>query len=151
VCSGNGTFAIRFADFVESIAGRRFVEFTTYALASRLVASRMEARLTKVIKVFARFSKPSARRRLRPNGKRWLNYPTAWQEDEALHVVVPLDDRPAQPRHLCHGGVNLPGVGAAIGRDLECVCSISVAVPAMEPGRRQGVFSMPSASIFLLR
>jgi hypothetical protein len=29
--------------FVKSIAGRRFVEFTTYALASRLIASWMEA------------------------------------------------------------------------------------------------------------
>jgi hypothetical protein len=53
--------------FVKSIAGRRFVEFTTYALASRLIASWMEARVTKVTKVSARFSKSLARRRLRPN------------------------------------------------------------------------------------
>jgi hypothetical protein len=32
---------------VKSTAGRRFVEFTTYALASRLIASSMEARVTK--------------------------------------------------------------------------------------------------------
>jgi hypothetical protein len=42
--------------FVKSIAARRFVEFTTYALASRLIASWMEARVTKVTKVSARFS-----------------------------------------------------------------------------------------------
>ena len=53
--------------FVKSIAGRRFVEFTTYALASRLIASWMEARVTKVTKVSARLSKSLARRRLRPN------------------------------------------------------------------------------------
>src|SRR4029077_5991553 len=53
--------------FVKSIAGRQFVEFTTYALASRLIASWMEARVTKVTKVSARFSKSLARRRLRPN------------------------------------------------------------------------------------
>ena len=53
--------------FVESIAARRFVEFTTYARASRLIASWMKARVTKVTKVSARFSKSLARRRLRPN------------------------------------------------------------------------------------
>jgi hypothetical protein len=31
----------------KSIAGRRFVEFTTHALASRLIASWMEAKVTK--------------------------------------------------------------------------------------------------------
>ena len=40
---------------------------TTYALASRLRASWMEARVTKVARVSARFSKSLARRRLRPN------------------------------------------------------------------------------------
>jgi hypothetical protein len=46
-----------------------------------------------------------------------LDYPTAWQDDEALHVVAPLDDRQAQQRHLCRGSVNLPRVVAAIGPD----------------------------------
>jgi HAD superfamily hydrolase (TIGR01549 family) len=36
--------------------------------------------------------------------------PTGRQDDEALHVVAPLNDRQAQPRHLCHCSVNLPGV-----------------------------------------
>ena len=49
------------------IANRWFVEFTAYALASRLRASRMEARATKAPKVSVRFSKSLARRRLRPN------------------------------------------------------------------------------------
>jgi hypothetical protein len=50
-------------------------------------------------------------------GKGALDYPKAWQDDEALHIVAPLVDRQAQPRHLCHGSVNLPGVVAAIGPD----------------------------------
>src|SRR6266478_735152 len=37
--------------------------------------------------------------------------------DETLHVVAPLDDLHAQHRHLCHRGVNLPRVVAAIGPD----------------------------------
>src|SRR5437762_13843100 len=40
---------------------------TTYALASRLRASWIEARVTKMARVSARFSKSLARRRLRPN------------------------------------------------------------------------------------
>jgi hypothetical protein len=42
----------------------------------------MEARVTKVTKVFARFSKSLARRRLRPNQEKVrsaTDYPTAWQ------------------------------------------------------------------------
>src|SRR5580704_11227521 len=41
----------------------------------------------------------------------------ARQDDEALHVVPPLDDLHTQRRHLCHRSVNLPGVVAAIGPD----------------------------------
>jgi hypothetical protein len=66
-------------------------EFMTYALASRLRASWMEARVTKVARVSARFSKS---------------------------FVAPLDDLHAQRRHLCHrSSVNLPGVVAAISPD----------------------------------
>lgn len=43
---------------------------TIYALASRLRASSMEARVTKVARVSARFSKSLARRRFRPNQKK---------------------------------------------------------------------------------
>src|SRR5271170_3045795 len=46
-----------------------------------------------------------------------LDYPAARQDDEAFHVVAPLDDLHAQQRHLCHRRVNLPGVVAAIGPD----------------------------------
>src|SRR6516162_4053699 len=46
-----------------------------------------------------------------------FHHPAARQGDEALHVVTPLDDRQAQPRHLCHRSVYLPGVVAAIGPD----------------------------------
>ena len=49
------------------ITNRRFVEFTTYALASRLTASWIEARVTKLARVSARFSKSLERRRFRPN------------------------------------------------------------------------------------
>ena len=44
-----------------------------------------------------------------------LDHPAARQDDKALHIVAPLDDLQAQPRHLCHRSVNLPGVVAAIG------------------------------------
>ena len=49
-------------------------------------------------------------------GKGVLDYPTAWQDDEALHVVAPLDDRQAQPRHLCHGKTAAAQARAAIRR-----------------------------------
>jgi hypothetical protein len=70
--------------------------------------------VTKVASVSARFSKSLARRRFRPNQEKVRS---TTQRHEALHVVAPLDDRQAQPRHLCHGCVNLPGVVAAIGPD----------------------------------
>jgi hypothetical protein len=59
--SGEGPFTIRFADLrYRAFADRRFVEFTIYSLASRLRASWMEARVTKVARVSARFSKSLA-------------------------------------------------------------------------------------------
>ena len=51
------------------------------------------------------------------SGESALDNPAARQDDEALHVVAPLDDLRAQRRHLCHRSVNLPGVVAAIGPD----------------------------------
>jgi len=60
--SGEGLFTI-FADLHQC----KSAEFTAYALASRLRASWMEAMVTKVARVSARFSKSLARRRLRPN------------------------------------------------------------------------------------
>lgn len=53
--SDEGPFAIRFAEL--RYRALPFVEFTTEARASRLRASSMEARVTKVSRVFARFSK----------------------------------------------------------------------------------------------
>ena len=54
-----GPLTIRFADLR--------VEFTTYTLASRLRVGWIEARVTKVDRVTARFSNSLARRRFRPN------------------------------------------------------------------------------------
>jgi hypothetical protein len=39
-----------------------------------------------------------------------LDHPTARQDDEALHVVAPLDDLHAQDRHLGNGSINLPAL-----------------------------------------
>jgi hypothetical protein len=41
----------------------------------------------------------------------------ARQNDEARHVVAPLDDLHTQQRRLCERSFNLPGVMAAIGPD----------------------------------
>jgi hypothetical protein len=74
----------------------------TYALASRLRASWMEAKVTKVARVSVRFSKSLARRRLHPNQEK--GRPTTQRrgrDDEALHVDAPLDDLHTQRRHLC--------------------------------------------------
>ena len=94
------------------------VKFTACALASRLRASWMEARVTKVARVSARFSKSLARRRFWPNQEKGaLDHPAARQDDEALHVVAALDDLHAQNGHFGHGRFDLPGVVAAIGPD----------------------------------
>ena len=74
-------------------ANRWPVEFTAYALASRLRASWMEARVTKLAGVSARFSKSLARHRFRPNQEKARSTtPAARRDDEAPHVVVALDD-----------------------------------------------------------
>src|SRR5207253_101901 len=73
----------------------------TYALASRLRASWMEARVTKVARVSVRFSKSLSRRRLRPNQEKGRSTTQRrGRDDEALHVVAPLDDLHTQRRHL---------------------------------------------------
>src|SRR5215471_1743991 len=92
-------------------ANRWFAEFTTYALASCLRASWMEARVTKVAWVSARFSKSLAVSS--EPGEGALDHPTARQNDEAPHVVAPLNDLHAQPRRLCHRSFNLPRVVVA--------------------------------------
>ena len=98
-------------------ANRWPVEFTAYALASRLRASWMEARVTKLAGVSARFSKSLARHRFRPNQEKARSTtPAARRDDEAPHVVVALDDLDAQQRHLCHRSFNLPRVIATIGQ-----------------------------------
>ena len=57
----------------------------------------MEARVTKVAGVSARFSKSLARHRLRPNQEKvHSTTPAARQDDEAFHVVAPFDDLRAE-------------------------------------------------------
>jgi len=71
-----GPFTIPFADLADRVLPTGgFFEFTTYALASRLRASWMEARVTKVARVSARFSKSLAKRRLRPNQEKCARPP----------------------------------------------------------------------------
>jgi hypothetical protein len=62
-----------------------FFEFKTYALAGRLRASWMDARVTKVARISARFSEFLARRRFCQNQEkvRSLDHPAARQDDEA--------------------------------------------------------------------
>jgi len=48
-------------------------------------------------------------------GEGALDHPTARQNDEAPHVVAPLDDLHAQPRRLCRRSFNLPRVVVAVG------------------------------------
>ena len=104
-----------FADLHHS----RHYDLTARTLASLLRASWIEARVTKVARVSAKFSKSLARRWLRPNQEKMRSTtPAARQDDEALHVVAPLDDLHAHHRHRCHRSVNLPSVVAAIGRSV---------------------------------
>src|SRR5262249_8092391 len=59
---GEGPFTIRFADLRHDVS-----RTATHALASRLTASWLEARITKGAKVSGDFSKSWGGRRLRPN------------------------------------------------------------------------------------
>ena len=89
-------------------------QFTTHALASCLRASWMEASVTKVAVLEVLGETPVSSE----PGEGALDHPATRQDDEALDVVAPLDDRQAQPRHLCHRSINLPSVVvAAIGPD----------------------------------
>jgi DNA-binding transcriptional ArsR family regulator len=80
----------------------------------------MEASATKVARVSAWFSKSLASGRLpvAPEPREGAHdYSAARQDNEALHVVVPLDDLQPQPWHLGYHSVNLPSVVVAIGPD----------------------------------
>src|SRR5271165_2048299 len=89
---------------------------TTYALASRVRASWMEARVTKVARVSARFSKSLESRRFRPNQEK-VRSTTQRRGRMTKPFVAALNELHAQQRHLGEGGVNLPGVVAAISPD----------------------------------
>ena len=65
----------------------------------------MEARVTKVARVPQRSRNPW-QTPVAPAQEKVLDHPAARQDDEALHVVAPLDDLHAQQRHLCHRSVN---------------------------------------------
>jgi hypothetical protein len=106
-----GPFIIRFVDLRHGVS-----RTATYLLASRLRASWMEARVTRVGRVSGRVSKSLVRRRLRPNHEN-VRSSTQRRGRTTLHVVAPLDDLHAQQPHLCHLSVNLPCVVAAIGPD----------------------------------
>ena len=57
----------------------------------------MEARVTKVAGVSARFSKSLARHRLRPNQEKvHSTTPAARQDHKAFHVLAPFDELQAQ-------------------------------------------------------
>ena len=80
----------------------------------------MEARVTKVSRVSARFSKSLARRRLRPNQEKVRSTTqrrgrTTKPFVASLRLTIAI--RHTQRRHLCHRGCNLPRVVAAISPD----------------------------------
>jgi hypothetical protein len=76
----------------------------------------MEARVTKVARVSARFSKSLASRRFRPNQEK-VRSTTQRRGRMTKPFVGALNDLHSQQRHLGEGGVNLPGVVAAISPD----------------------------------
>jgi len=76
----------------------------------------MEARVTKVARVSARFSKSLASRRFRPNQEK-VRSTTQRRGRMTKPFVAALNDLHAQQRRLGEGGVNLPGVVAAISPD----------------------------------
>jgi hypothetical protein len=73
----------------------------------------MEARVTKLARVSARFLRSLARRRFRPSEEKVCSTEGRGRTAEALRVIAPLDDLHAQHRHRCHRSFNLPGVVAA--------------------------------------
>ena len=80
----------------------------------------MKARVTKVARVSARFSKSLARRRLRPNQEKVRSTTqrrgrTTKPFVASLRLTIAI--RHTQRRHLCHRGCNLPRVVAAISPD----------------------------------
>lgn len=50
-------------------------------------------------------------------GEGALGHPAAGKDNKATHVSAALDDLQAQRRHLGDGGLDLPGMVAAIGPD----------------------------------
>jgi hypothetical protein len=77
----------------------------------------MEARVTKVARVFAGFLEILGEPRVASKpGEGALDHAATRQDDKALYVVAPLDDLQAQQRDLRQGSINLPGVVAAIGQ-----------------------------------
>src|SRR5271169_2998325 len=78
----------------------------------------MEAMVTKVARVSARFSKSLARRRFRPNHEKVRS--TTHRRGKTTKPLMSSDlltIAMRKTRHLGHGGFTLPGVVAAIGPD----------------------------------
>jgi hypothetical protein len=117
---GEGPFTIRFADLRHGVS-----RTVTSALPSRLRASWMEARVTKVARVSARFSNCLARRRFRPNqekvrgsrsvaGAGWRSSPSACQYCAAARRVAPaglLAPTAPAPHHAGRSDTHRPPAG----------------------------------------
>jgi hypothetical protein len=93
--------------FRTSSAEPVFVEFMTYALASRQrgqldggEGNEGGQGFGKVLEVLGETPVSSE------PGEGALDHPAARQDDKALHIVAPLDDLHRQRRHLCNRSVN---------------------------------------------
>jgi hypothetical protein len=86
------------------------LEFTPYTLARRLRVSWTEARITKVVRVSARFSKSLAVNQEKVRSTAQRRGKTTKPFMSSLRLTISR----RSPRHLCRRRVNLPSVVATI-------------------------------------